>query len=74
MSDNKTGLKSFIFPARCTMVVIRQRIQIIFANQTFLGSPIPKFQMGYDAILKFKGFEMNAFLFWNYGNKVYNYT
>jgi len=43
-------------------------------DQTFLGSPIPKFQMGYDAILKFKGFELNAFLFWNYGNKIYNYT
>jgi TonB-linked SusC/RagA family outer membrane protein len=43
-------------------------------DMTFLGSPIPKFQMGYDAVVKFKGFELNAFLFWNYGNKIYNYT
>ncbi|HEY0742432.1 MAG TPA: TonB-dependent receptor [Chryseosolibacter sp.] len=43
-------------------------------DQVFLGSPIPKFQMGTDIILKYKGFELNAFFFWNYGNKIYNYT
>jgi TonB-dependent starch-binding outer membrane protein SusC len=43
-------------------------------DQTYLGSPIPKFQLGTDLILKFKGFDMNAFFYWNYGNKVYNYT
>jgi TonB-linked SusC/RagA family outer membrane protein len=43
-------------------------------DQTFLGSPIPKFQMGTNVDLKYKGFDMNAFLFWNYGSKVYNYT
>ena len=43
-------------------------------DQTFLGSPIPKFQMGTDIILKFKGFDLNAFFYWNYGNKIYNYT
>jgi TonB-dependent starch-binding outer membrane protein SusC len=43
-------------------------------DRTFLGSPIPKFQLGTDIILKFKGFDLNAFLYWNYGNKIFNYT
>jgi TonB-dependent starch-binding outer membrane protein SusC len=43
-------------------------------DQAYLGSPIPKFQMGSDIILKYKGFDLNAFFFWNYGNKVFNYT
>lgn len=43
-------------------------------DQTYLGNPIPKFQLGSDIVLKYKGFELNAFFFWNYGNKVYNYT
>ncbi|MCW5911193.1 MAG: TonB-dependent receptor [Cyclobacteriaceae bacterium] len=43
-------------------------------DQTFLGSPIPKFQLGTDLVLKYKGFDFNAFLYWNYGNKIYNYT
>lgn len=43
-------------------------------DRTFLGSPIPKFQLGTDIVLKYAGFDMNAFFFWNYGNKIYNYT
>ncbi len=43
-------------------------------DQTYLGSPIPKFQLGTDIVLKYRGFDLNAFFFWNYGNKVYNYT
>ncbi len=43
-------------------------------DQTFLGSPIPKFQLGTNIDLKYKGFDLTAFLFWNYGNKIYNYT
>ncbi|TAH15403.1 MAG: TonB-dependent receptor [Runella slithyformis] len=44
------------------------------SDRTFLGSPIPKFQIGSDVILKYKAFDFNAFLFWNYGNKIFNYT
>jgi len=43
-------------------------------DQTFLGSPIPKFQLGTNVDLKYKGFDFTAFLFWNYGNEIYNYT
>jgi TonB-dependent starch-binding outer membrane protein SusC len=43
-------------------------------DRTFLGNPIPKFQLGTDIILRFKGFDMNAFFYWNYGNEIYNYT
>ncbi len=43
-------------------------------DRTFLGVPIPKFQMGTDVVLKYKGFDFNMFLFWNYGNDIYNYT
>ena len=44
------------------------------SDRTYLGSPIPKFQIGSDIILKYKAFDFNAFLFWNYGNKIFNYT
>jgi TonB-linked SusC/RagA family outer membrane protein len=43
-------------------------------DRTYLGSPIPKFQLGTDLTFKFKGFDLNAFFYWNYGNKIYNYT
>jgi TonB-linked SusC/RagA family outer membrane protein len=44
------------------------------SDRTYIGSPIPKFQMGSDIVLKYKNFDFNAFLYWNYGNKIYNYT
>lgn len=44
------------------------------SDQTFIGSPIPKFQMGTDIVLKYKNFDFNAFLYWNYGNQIFNYT
>lgn len=43
-------------------------------DQTYIGNPIPKFQMGVDLVLKYKNFDFNTFLFWNYGNDIYNYT
>lgn len=43
-------------------------------DRVFLGTPIPKFQLGTDIVLKFKGFDLNAFFFWNQGNKIYNYS
>ncbi|HEY0654171.1 MAG TPA: TonB-dependent receptor [Chryseosolibacter sp.] len=44
------------------------------SDRTFLGSPIPKFQLGTDIVLKYAGFDLNAFFYWNYGNKIFNYT
>lgn len=41
-------------------------------DQTFLGSPIPKVQMGLNNSLTFKNFDLNIFFTANVGNKVYN--
>lgn len=43
-------------------------------DQTFIGNPIPKFQMGSDITLRYKNLDFQTFLFWNYGNDLYNYT
>ncbi|MCU0324863.1 MAG: TonB-dependent receptor [Spirosomaceae bacterium] len=43
-------------------------------DRTYLGVPIPKFQLGSDIVLKYKNFDFNTFLYWNYGNQIYNYT
>jgi hypothetical protein len=48
--------------------------KITDADRTFLGSPIPTFQMGTDVTLKYRNFDLNVFGFWNYGNDIYNYT
>lgn len=39
-----------------------------------IGNPHPKFQMGFNIGLNYKQFDFNTFLFWNYGNDIYNYT
>jgi TonB-dependent starch-binding outer membrane protein SusC len=39
-----------------------------------IGNPHPKFQMGFNFGLNYKAFDFSAFLFWNYGNDIYNYT
>jgi len=44
------------------------------ADRTFLGNPHPDFQMGLNLGVDFKGFDFTAFLFWNQGNEIYNYT
>lgn len=43
-------------------------------DQTYIGNPIPKFQIGTDISLTYKNFDFQTFLFWNYGNDIYNYT
>lgn len=43
-------------------------------DRTYLGSPHPDFQMGLNLSLDFKGFDFTTFLFWNYGNEIYNYA
>lgn len=41
-------------------------------DQTFLGSPIPKFQLGFNNTFSYKNFDLNIFFSANVGNKVYN--
>jgi len=41
-------------------------------DQTFLGSPIPKFQGGIGNTFTYKGFDLNFFFSGDYGNKIFN--
>lgn len=41
-------------------------------DQTFLGSPIPEFQLGLNNSFSYKNFDLNIFFNANYGNKVFN--
>jgi len=41
-------------------------------DQTYLGSPIPKFQFGFNNSVNYKGFDLNIFFSGSVGNKVFN--
>lgn len=41
-------------------------------DQTYLGSPIPKVQIGFNNSFSYKNFDLNIFFNSNIGNKVYN--
>lgn len=41
-------------------------------DQTFLGSPIPKFQLGFNNSFTYKNFDLNVFFTSSLGNKVFN--
>jgi TonB-linked outer membrane protein, SusC/RagA family len=41
-------------------------------DQTFLGSPLPKFQFGFNNSFNYKNFDFNIFFSGNIGNKVFN--
>jgi len=41
-------------------------------DQTFLGSPIPKFQFGINNTFSYKNFDLNVFFSGSVGNKVFN--
>jgi TonB-linked SusC/RagA family outer membrane protein len=43
-------------------------------DQKFLGSPIPKVQLGLNNTFTYKNFELNAFFNASIGNKIYNVT
>ncbi|QJX45800.1 TonB-dependent receptor [Hymenobacter taeanensis] len=47
---------------------------ITSADQEILGNAQPKFYGGFTNTLSFKGFDVTAFLQYNYGNKIYNNT
>lgn len=42
-------------------------------DQTFLGSPLPKFTYGINNTFKYKNFDLTIFLYGSYGNKAMNY-
>lgn len=42
-------------------------------DQTSLGSPIPKFYGGLNLEASYKAFDINAFFYGTYGNKIFNY-
>jgi hypothetical protein len=46
--------------------------KITTADQTFLGSPLPKVQLGLNNSFTYKNFDLNIFFTANLGNKVYN--
>lgn len=41
-------------------------------DQTFLGSPIPKYQIGFNNTFSYKNIDLNIFFAANIGNKVFN--
>jgi len=41
-------------------------------DETFLGSPLPKFQYGINNTFRYKNFDLNFFFSGSYGNKVFN--
>lgn len=41
-------------------------------DQTFLGSPVPKYQLGFNNTFSYKDFDLNIFFNANIGNKVFN--
>jgi len=41
-------------------------------DQTFLGSPLPKFQFGFNNSVSYKNFDLNIFFSGSVGNKVFN--
>lgn len=41
-------------------------------DQTYLGTPIPKFQIGFNNTFSYKEFDLNIFLSANVGNKILN--
>ena len=41
-------------------------------DQTFLGSPLPKFQFGFNNSVSYKNFDLNIFFSASLGNKVFN--
>ncbi|MGI8635889.1 MAG: SusC/RagA family TonB-linked outer membrane protein, partial [Segetibacter sp.] len=43
-------------------------------DRTFIGSPHPKFIMGFNASMSYKGFDLSGFLYWKAGGQIANYT
>ncbi len=46
--------------------------EITTADRTYLGSPVPKFTGGFNFILRYKGFDLEGYLYTSLGNKIFN--
>jgi TonB-dependent starch-binding outer membrane protein SusC len=44
------------------------------SDETYLGSPIPKFTYGYNINFNYKSFDLGIFFQGSYGNKIFNYA
>jgi TonB-dependent starch-binding outer membrane protein SusC len=44
------------------------------SDETYLGSPIPKFTYGYNLDVNYKNLDVGLFFQGSYGNKIYNYA
>ncbi len=42
------------------------------ADRTYLGSPVPKFTGGFNFILRYKGFDLEGYIYTSLGNKIFN--
>lgn len=47
--------------------------QVTASDRTALGSPIPKFYGGLNLDFSYKAFDINAYFYGTYGNKIFNY-
>ena len=41
-------------------------------DRTYLGSPVPKFTGGFKFILRYKGFDLEGYIYSSVGNKIFN--
>jgi hypothetical protein len=48
--------------------------QITSADQTFIGSPLPKFTYGMTNTFTYRGFDLSIFFSGVYGDKIFNYS
>ena len=48
--------------------------QINSADETYIGNPLPKFILGLNLSVQYKGFDVTAFVTGQYGQKVFNFV
>ena len=59
-------------PGRFRYKDINNDGKITDADRTFLGSPVPKFTGGFNFTLRYKNFDLVAYLYTSLGNKIFN--
>ncbi|WP_394333994.1 SusC/RagA family TonB-linked outer membrane protein [Chryseolinea serpens] len=59
-------------PGRFRYKDINNDGKIDAADRTFIGSPVPKFTGGFNFTLRYKNFDLVAYLYTSLGNKIFN--